>query len=81
VASGEGIADVVEELRGLLARLEDLGLELLYEAARGDSEPEGDGAVRTRARALAEERRIQRARHAIERALAALEPIVDLDEA
>ncbi|HSO96610.1 MAG TPA: hypothetical protein VLV81_11275 [Acidimicrobiia bacterium] len=59
-AGFEGLADVVETLRGVEERLRDAAYERLRDAVEGDEA------------AVTDERRLQQARRAVERALRAL---------
>ena len=65
------LQDVVTELSTLGERLTELAMERLREAAGGNA---GEAAV-----AVADERRLNRARQAIERAMAILSPEVPED--
>jgi hypothetical protein len=59
-SSFEGLADVVDTLRGIEERLRDAAYERLRDAVEGDEV------------AVTDERRLQQARRAVERALRAL---------
>jgi hypothetical protein len=60
IVSEPGLGDVVETLRGIEERLRDAAYDRLRAAADGDED------------AVKEERRLQQARRAVERALRAL---------
>jgi hypothetical protein len=65
-ASGEAVADLADRLDGLLEELSDMALDALRLASAGDPDSAETGE------ALALERRLLKARRALERSVAAL---------
>jgi hypothetical protein len=70
-SAAEAMADVAARLEGLTEELTDIALDALRLAAQGDPDSAEAG------QALAVERRILRARSAIEKAIATLAPARD----
>jgi hypothetical protein len=67
-AAAESMADVAARLEGMIEELTDIALNALRRASQGDPHSAEAGE------ALAIERRIVRARRAIEKAVAVLDP-------
>jgi hypothetical protein len=65
-ASGEAVADLADRLDGLLEEVSDMALDALRLASAGDPDSAETGE------ALALERRLLKARRALERSVAAL---------
>jgi hypothetical protein len=64
--SGEAVADLAERLEGVLEELTDMAIDALRRASSGDPDSAETGE------ALALERRLLKARRALERCVAAL---------